>query len=493
MTWPAEPRELAGYKGLSVLSEDGKTFTTAPATLFPTLYPRSCYQHAVSLAAPFNELCDSMVLHTDWLINAYKEIVVIDDFVEHFVDITRRVYVDGPKDITRCLRAYVTRSDYLYYKDGDLNKLGQVEINLSSVVGPDVMEQLTDFHRDMMINFGPDNVRLSLPENKPLTEFGKFIARVPPVYNAKFPLVGHKSIVIFVSGDFERNWPEIQAEIRAVRSHGVWVYQMTFSKLVALFKEGKARIVSHKETHRLLIDAATLRGTGLSHTSNQDLEVCCVYFRTAYRPEQLPTEDFWIVREQLELSEAVVIPSAISQLAGLKKVQQLWCEESHLSLLVQDPLKRLLLRSCFVDQVDPSQYSIDPHVRDVVHEALEHPERFVLKPQREGGANNFYKADIPPLLRSEIAQRVSSYILMRKIEAVTTITPVCEKGGVKIYDQESVSELGIYAAGLWDGPHCVYNEAIGHLLRTKVKDADEGGVSVNASVFDSVNLFNDCA
>ena len=35
-----------------------------------------------------------------------------------------------------------------------------------------------------------------------------------------------------------------------------------------------------------------------------------------------------------------------------------------------------------------------------VSRALEHPEKFVLKPQREGGGNNIYGEDIRPFLQA---------------------------------------------------------------------------------------------
>jgi glutathione synthase len=53
-----------------------------------------------------------------------------------------------------------------------------------------------------------------------------------------------------------------------------------------------------------------------------------------------------------------------------------------------------------------------------------------------------------------------------------------------------VSELGIYGICLFDGrrkegKRIVLNEEAGHLLRTKGRESDEGGVAVGFSVVDS--------
>ena len=48
-----------------------------------------------------------------------------------------------------------------------------------------------------------------------------------------------------------------------------------------------------------------------------------------------------------------------------------------------------------------------------VRTALASPERFVLKPQREGGGNNVYGADIRPVLeRIQHSRERTAYILM---------------------------------------------------------------------------------
>eukprot|EP01055_Gregarina_sp_Pseudo9_P000754 Gregarina_sp_Pseudo_9__753@NODE_1483_length_1556_cov_100_432432_g1373_i0_p1_GENE_NODE_1483_length_1556_cov_100_432432_g1373_i0NODE_1483_length_1556_cov_100_432432_g1373_i0_p1_ORF_typecomplete_len499_score51_76GSH_synth_ATP/PF03917_17/2_3e99GSH_synthase/PF03199_15/3_6e03GSH_synthase/PF03199_15/4_2e14VWA/PF00092_28/0_68_NODE_1483_length_1556_cov_100_432432_g1373_i0441540 len=482
--------ELAGYKPFKAFFDENEevlNFVAAPATLYPTPFPRKVFELAVSLAQPFNELCNSMVVNTDWLLKSYERIKEVDDFVKHFVDITENVYIRGPKNIRTCLKAYVARADYLPYFDSQSKnvRLGQVEINLSSVVGPDVVEDLADFHRDMITHFSfdKDSYAHHVPENRTRTQYGKFMSLIPAVYNRRFGLRGDRQVILFVMGNTESNWTEIYSEVREIRKHGIHTYCLTFDELVRLFDANLAEVkqAENEQEFRFFV-----RASGLCPNAPADctFEVSCLYWRTAYRPEQYPTARHWEVREQLELAEAVVIPSAISQLAGLKKVQQLWCNDADLDVLVESDWTKSLLKVCFVDQVDPSAYKTDPQTKSIVDEALKHPDRFVLKPQREGGANNYYNDDIVPLLQRELTLETSSYILMRRIAALTNPAEFVRDNRLHRVER-CVSELGIYGAALWNGSKCEYNECLGHLLRTKPENLDEGGVSINVAVFDS--------
>ena len=62
-----------------------------------------------------------------------------------------------------------------------------------------------------------------------------------------------------------------------------------------------------------------------------------------------------------------------------------------------------------------------------------------------------------------------------------------EERGVR---SEVVSELGVYGVMLFrrgqdGGADVLVNETVGHLLRTKGRESDEGGVAVGFSVIDS--------
>lgn len=190
------------------------------------------------------------------------------------------------------------------------------------------------------------------------------------------------------------------------------------------------------------------------------------------------------------------------QLAGCKKVQQVLFEPSQLSRFINEEEEQEKLRSSFV-----GLWGMEPN-GEGERLVKEKPERFVLKPQREGGGNNIYRNDIPPFLRQLEEEDQESrggedggpkgqegYILMELIEPPLGQTQLLVKAGEdKARRADVVSELGIYGVVLLKenlegegvgGREVLRNETVGHLLRTKGRESDEGGIAVGFSVLDS--------
>src|SRR5689334_13119829 len=97
------------------------------------------------------------------------------------------------------------------------------------------------------------------------------------------------------------------------------------------------------------------------------------------------------------------------------------------------------IRSCFA-----GLYPLDtsPEGEAATKLALENPEHFVMKPQREGGGNNIYGNDIPQLLANLSKSERSSYILMDLIKPLPVKNVAIRKGD--LIKDEMISELGIY-------------------------------------------------
>lgn len=60
----------------------------------------------------------------------------------------------------------------------------------------------------------------------------------------------------------------------------------------------------------------------------------------------------------------------------------------------------------------------------------------------------------------------------------------------EIFPASVISELGIYGTVLWDSRDgsIIHNAEAGHLLRTKSKETDEGGVAAGFACIDSPHL-----
>ena len=130
----------------------------------------------------------------------------------------------------------------------------------------------------------------------------------------------------------------------------------------------------------------------------QLMQIAVAYFRAGYAPKDYPSDAEWDGRRVLERSRAIKCPNIADHLSGSKKVQQVLAQESVLARYDVCPASSStclmsdgsflsgealgLVRSTFA-----GLYSLDadtPHGAAIAH-AIQHPDLYVLKPQREGG------------------------------------------------------------------------------------------------------------
>ena len=279
------------------------------------------------------------------------------------------------------------------------------------------------------------------------------------------------------------------------RSHGIQTIRHTFEEL-----EDLAQV--DRTTKRLLIPS-------LIEPSAAPTEIAVIYYRSAYTPSDYPTHAEWTTRVLLERSKAIKCPSMALQLAGAKKIQQVLTEPGVLESFLLGPERpdvgwgkgagNISQKAC--DELRKTWIGLWPLDRSMLGKealdmAMNEPERFVMKPQREGGGNNIYRKDIPAALaaldemprKSGEPEKREAYILMELITPPQGVGNWLLKGGEsKARKADVVSELGVYGVMLFpddrggDSTGEVVNKGAGTLLRTKGRESDEGGVAIGES------------
>lgn len=128
-------------------------------------------------------------------------------------------------------------------------------------------------------------------------------------------------------------------------------------------------------------------------------EVAVIYFRAGYDPSHYHGQNEWDARYMMECSTAIKCPSIQYHLAGTKKVQQALAQPGMLERFINDPEEIRAIGKIFT-----GLYSLDDNEdgNTTYEMAINDPDNFVLKPQREGGGNNIYGQDIPDTLRVSI-------------------------------------------------------------------------------------------
>ena len=237
---------------------------------------------------------------------------------------------------------------------------------------------------------------------------------------------------------------------------------------------------------------------------SESYEVTTCYFRAGYSPSDYPDETAWEARLHLERSAAIKCPSILTHLAGSKKIQQILATPS------SPHLERFLSRAKTIHNIEAMTsrirstfaaiYPLDssPAGRHAAALATSSTRSagYVLKPQREGGGNNIYGKKIPAFLKSlgEDELKWKGHILMELIEPPSLRNSIFRNGEVK--SGEVIGELGVYGVCLWrrgkekDRAEVMRNFEAGHLLRTKGRESEEGGVAAGFGSVDSVCLID---
>ncbi|KAK8686917.1 hypothetical protein V6N13_085753 [Hibiscus sabdariffa] len=210
--------------------------------------------------------------------------------------------------------------------------------------------------------------------------------------------------------------------------------------------------------------------------------VAVVYFRAGYAPTDYPSESEWRARLLMEQSSAIKCPSISYHLAGTKKIQQELAKPNVLERFLENKEDIAKLRKCFA-----GLWSLVDS--DITKKAIEEPELFVMKPQREGGGNNIYGDGVKETLlrlQKEGSEEDAAYILMQRIFPAVSPTFLIRDGICR--KDHAISELGVYGAYLRNKEKVIMNDQCGYLMWTKVSSSNEGGVAAGFAVLDSIYL-----
>lgn len=407
--------------------------------------------------------------------------------VDEFMARLYKVHLDVKKEgFVQDLSLGLFRSDYMIHVDpSNANSppvIHQVEFNTVASSFGGLSTLVSELHRYLLrIGAYPRTGHLITEENLPVNPAAQKIACGLAAAHKAYGSggEGRKTAVLFVVQHSERNvFDQRWLEYNLLEKYDIQAHRISLSEI--------PNLTTLDPVTRALIYHPP-------HTPDILIEVSTVYFRTGYGPDDYPSELEWASRTTLECSKAIKCPSAITQLAGAKKVQQVLAMEGVVERFITDAKLAQRVRGTFaaIHPLDNSPAGLV--AREI---ALNSPKKYVLKPQREGGGNNIYRSKIPDFLRSIPESHWSAYILMELIEPPNLENVIARNG--ETMSGGVIGELGVYGAVLWrDGEGeqrgkgiqaIISNEESGWLLRTKGRDSEEGGVAAGFGSVDGVLL-----
>ncbi|KAF4121248.1 glutathione synthase [Geosmithia morbida] len=425
----------------SEVDPNGVSAVSAPVTLFPSPFPRVCFEQGVLAQKSYNELYSAVSRDEKFLEEMVKEVAGGDEFIGNLWKIHLKVKEEG-----------YTQSRYL-----------------------------ADTEYPLLQNWVSD-VQQDLPENTTTKGLAQGIETAFRAYGESE--LGHAKCVVFLTQTGERNiFDQRHLEYQVAKARPSFpVFRLPHADLLehtSLADSPKRQLL-----YRLPRDPSKV------------YEVAVVYLRSGYDPSDYPDQAAWDARYQLERSGAIKCPTVLTQLSGTKKVQQVLATPREVSS------SSVSILSKFIKDDTPAAaelyktftniYPMDTSVAglEARKKALD-PElakAYVLKPQREGGGNNIYRAAIPEYLKTVPEEHWGSYILMELITPPPVSNIILRNGNVE--QGGVICELGIYGTCLWDQVtgDVKHNEQAGYLLRTKGDQSEEGGVAAGYGCMDSCAL-----
>jgi glutathione synthase len=470
----------------------------------------------------FNELVDRLSRDKEYLNKALGEVSKSDEFTGRLLKMYNEVYPSGVSASAQPVALGLHRSDYMIDDSsaaaaagagagaGAKKRLLQVELNTIASSFGCLASVTADLHRYLLERFflpslalqpssssssdelqaflasylhnhglvlppstSPSAAAISnLPPNPTLTQLPSALAAAHSYYN------NPEAIIVFIVQPGERN-----------------LFDQRFLELALWEKYQKqvVRLSLEEVTQRCLLKKEALFLDG-KH------EVAVVYFRAGYTPVDYPSEKAWEARMMIERSAAVKCPTLGYQLAGTKKVQQLLCEPLALGRFLSKE-QCVVAQKHFTGLYGLGQEEMKEEgglSATAVRAAIANPQAYVLKPQREGGGNNFYDDELKKALETWSPEKLSGHVLMQRIQAPARNAYLMREG--KVVMGPAVSELGIFSTFLGDTSATAggegkggvqVNEYAGFNVRTKLATVNEGGVATGFAVLDSPMLVDE--
>ncbi|VDP73874.1 unnamed protein product [Echinostoma caproni] len=457
---------------------------------------------ASSLQQDINILYHRVSMDHDFLEKTLKPTFGLDVYIRQLWNIYSRVKDEG---IVQPIVLGLNRSDYMLHASPEIKEnhwdlikntkeaarskqikddtfwsslsLRQVEVNMVATSFCGLSPRMVTQHRQVLalMGFTPDYLD-RVPECKSVNVFVDALARATELYVDHIRALSRESgdivpCILVVVSEHETNIYDQRALLGAllIRYPRIGMLVRSFSDLAPHTKR-----MTVDEQRRLFVDVQ---------------EIAVVYYRHGYVPEHFPSDEIWEVKYQLERSRAIKCPCVQYLLANTKLIQATLSQPAQLARFI-DPknanFDRLL--ATFARQYPLSDAFGLINAGDMerlLEECRSHPERFVLKPQREGGGNNFFDEDIIKQLEHIMDQGLgATYVLMERFYPYVVQNNVIgwENPGAR---KDVVLELGIFGAIIASAQDIIVNEDAGHLLRTKSVHSNEGGIAAGFGCLDS--------
>uniref|UniRef100_A0A914H4U1 Glutathione synthetase n=1 Tax=Globodera rostochiensis TaxID=31243 RepID=A0A914H4U1_GLORO len=440
-----------------------------PFTLFPSPFPREMFKEAVDVAKAMSLLYFRVSRDFEFLKMVYKDLLESDVSIRNYMKICEEVHNEG---IKQPVSIYLQRSDYLVHvkEDGAEKKfeLKQIEVNGGSIGGANgIPPRITEIHARMLEKAGMPNLPEDvLPRSKQARS-----ASASMLVTAWNKFNNPNAIIVSLVLKDKSKWHFCKRfdeyEIDRMTNKRVKIVYLSISEAIKMLR---------------LDEDFTLRLEG---------KPVAVFYINIILIGVILSQKTLEMLKMAERSTAIKSPSLFYELSISKKVQQVLTLPGMVERFFPDPKEAPMVQG--IRKTFAKLWGLendDSETREIIADAIAHPERYVMKPNQEGGGKNFWEKELADKLRTLTLKERAAFILMERLNPLVVKNYLIWPMEKAIYS-DVVTEVGVYT-------YCVYNTKDGTLLRytqpgqmsrTKLASSNEGGISAGTGVFDSLYLY----
>uniref|UniRef100_A0A0K0EL02 Glutathione synthetase n=1 Tax=Strongyloides stercoralis TaxID=6248 RepID=A0A0K0EL02_STRER len=443
---------------LSTSKDSSDIVQHAPITLLPSPFPKNLYLQAHQIQPIMNKLYFKISLDYQFIKLSLNCVLEIDDFTKKLMNIYDIIINEG---IRQPISLLLQRSDYFCHVNNSNNKveyeLKQIEVNNIAAGMASLSQSCTEMHKHILRNFSITYDENNLPNNRGNDTVGKGLANAWKLYG------NNNAYILHLVEDVNQNQFDhrhIQYATEYFTSYKCKTLRIPLSECRDRLKLGK--------NYELIMD--------------DKYEIGVVYFRTGYSPTNYIDDEDWNSRLLIERSCAIKSPWIGLQLANTKKIQQILLQNNIVEKFLDDKEDIKKIKKTFA-----MMWGLDDNIHEIKQKVSDNCKDYVLKEQLEGGSGNYFENDI--IEKMNDVKKLKSFILMERLNPMINKNYIIISGK-EVEDLEVVSELGIMGTyiGNIKTSQEYFNYSGGYLLRTKKSNENKGGVTVGASVIDSVYL-----
>ncbi|KAA6412124.1 MAG: glutathione synthetase large chain [Lasallia pustulata] len=218
------------------IDPSGVLAVTAPVTLFPSPFPRSCFEEAKAIQVAYNELYAAIARDEEWLGGIVEELLEVDDFIASLWDVHLAVKKEG---YVQDLSLGLFRSDYMVHVDPSTPsarpQIKQVEFNTIASSFGGLSSQVSRLHKHLLATsaYPPTSPPIikpdALPTNPSTSSLSLGLATAHKHYGPSKSTPPLPLCIIFIVQSPERNvFDQRHLEYSLQTTHSIPTFRLPF-------------------------------------------------------------------------------------------------------------------------------------------------------------------------------------------------------------------------------------------------------------------------